>query len=86
MEFPSWYLTLVGANTALFSQYALINASLMTNDVDHLSCAYISELYNFLCEVLVQVFVHLKKIGLFFFIVYVFFVLLKFFILNRSSF
>ena len=79
------HLTLVGANTGLFSQYALINASLMTNDVDYLPCAYISELYNFFCEVLVQVFCAFKKIG-FFSLLFVFFVLLKFFILNRSSF
>lgn len=63
------HLTLVGANTGLFSQYALINASLMTNDVDYLPCAYISELYNFFCEVLVQVFCAFKKIGFFFFVV-----------------
>ena len=60
------HLTLVGANTGLFSQYALINASLMTNDVDYLPCAYIGELYNFLCEVLVQVFCAFKKNWFFF--------------------
>ena len=56
VEFPSCVFNIVGANTGLFSQYALMNASLMTDDVDCLSCAYITELYNFLGEMLVQVF------------------------------
>lgn len=84
MEFPSCVFNIVGANTGLFSQYALMNASLMTDDVDCLSCAYITELYNFLGESLFKSSVHCKKL-FFFLCLFSLSMLLKFFILNRSS-